>query len=119
MQHRASVLANHAHRLRQMPTDSEARLWRVLRSSQLGVAFRRQVVLLGFIVDFFAPAVRLVVEVDGEYHALRQKPDDSRDRKLRLAGYRVLRVEAKRVHQDLAAVVSLAMAELSPSPRER
>jgi very-short-patch-repair endonuclease len=64
MHHRAVVLAAHADRLRQAPTDSEARLWSALRSSQLGVAFRRQVVLLGFIVDFFAPAVRIVVEFD-------------------------------------------------------
>ena len=45
------TLALHAHTMRQAPTDSEARLWRALRSSQLGVAFRRQVPLLGFIAD--------------------------------------------------------------------
>ena len=91
MSHRAVVLAAHAHRLRQAPTESEARLWRALRASQLGVPFRRQVVLLGFIVDFFAPSERLVVEVDGGYHVQRRRADQSRDRKLLRAGYRVLR----------------------------
>ncbi len=51
-----------------------------LRSSQLGVAFRRQVPLLGFIADFYAPSARLVVEVDGGYHARRVSADARRDR---------------------------------------
>ena len=43
MSNNKSTLDLHAHTMRQAPTDSEARLWRELRSSQLGVAFRRQV----------------------------------------------------------------------------
>ena len=103
-------LATHAHRLRQAPTDSEARLWRALRSSQLGVAFRRQVPLRGFIVDFFAPAIRLVVEVDGGYHARRKGADARRDRKLARAGYRVIRIEAELVMRDLDAAVAMVAA---------
>ena len=49
------TLAAYAHHHRQAPTDSEARLWSVLRSSAQGARFRRQVPLLGFIVDFLAP----------------------------------------------------------------
>ena len=107
MSKRQQVLAEHAHRLRQQPTDSEARLWRALRGSQLGQPFRRQVVLLGFIVDFFCPKARLVVEVDGGYHARRVGADAKRDRRLNRAGYRVLRVDAQAVHRDLAAVLQL------------
>ena len=77
---RQQVLAEHAHRLRQQHTDSEARLLRALRASQLGQPFRRQVVLLGFIVDFFCPKARLVVEVDGGYHARRVGADAKRER---------------------------------------
>jgi len=54
MSNNKHTLALHAHTMRQARTDSEARLWRVLRSSQLGVAFRRQVPLPGFIADFYA-----------------------------------------------------------------
>src|SRR4051812_42560253 len=54
MSNNKAVIALHAHEMRQARTDSEARLWRALRSSQLGVAFRRQVPLLGFIADFYA-----------------------------------------------------------------
>jgi very-short-patch-repair endonuclease len=102
----SSTLNAHAHRMRQSPTDSEATLWRALRARQLGVEFRRQVPVLDFIVDFLAPAARLVVEVDGGYHALRERADARRDEKLRRAGYRVLRVHADSVRGALPAVLS-------------
>ena len=107
------ILAAHAHRLRQAPTDSEARLWRALRSSQLGVAFRRQVPVLGFIVDFYAPAARLVVEVDGGYHARRTNADASRDRKLGRAGYRVVRLPAEVVMCSLPTAILALRTALS------
>lgn len=108
-------LALHAHTMRQAPTDSEARLWRALRSSQLGVAFRRQVPLLGFIADFYAPSIRLIVEVDGGYHARRGSADSRRDRKLARAGYRVVRLQAELVMRDLqAAVVAVRRALSGP-----
>jgi len=109
---RQQILAEHAHRLRLEPTDSEARLWRALRASQLGPPFRRQVVLLGFILDFFCPKARLVVEVDGGYHEQRVAADANRDRKLKRAGYRVVRVDAELVHQDLEAVLRLIALHL-------
>ena len=92
--------------MRHAPTDTEAALWRALRSSQLGVAFRRQVPVLSFIVDFLAPSARLVVEVDGGYHAGRLRADARREQKLRRAGYRVLRLDAELVRRDLHAAVA-------------
>jgi very-short-patch-repair endonuclease len=74
-------------------TESEAKLWEAIRGRKLGVQFRRQVVLLGrYIVDFYAPSLRLVVEVDGGYHRLRKSADARRDRELRRAGYTVVRL---------------------------
>ena len=52
--HRVSVLAARAQALREFATVSERRLWVELRSGQLGVSFRRQVVLGGrYIADFY------------------------------------------------------------------
>jgi very-short-patch-repair endonuclease len=83
---------------RRAMTPSELRLWSALKARQLGVQFRREVPLAGrYIVDFCAPSVRLVVEVDGACHALRSRADARRDAELRRIGYRVLRVEAARV----------------------
>jgi len=105
MSNTKDTLARHAHTMRQAPTDSEARLWRGLRASQLGVAFRRQVPLLGFIADFYAPSVRLIVEVDGGYHSRRATADARRDHTLTRAGYRIVRLEAELVTRDLPAAL--------------
>jgi very-short-patch-repair endonuclease len=76
------------------------------------VQFRRQVPLAGrYIVDFCAPSVRLVVEVDGAGHA-RRRADARRDAELRRLGYSVLRVEVARVMRDLQAVVARVRAAL-------
>jgi very-short-patch-repair endonuclease len=74
--------------------------------------FRRQVPLVGsaFIADFFAPALRLVVEVDGSAHEHRRRADARRDEKLRRLGYHVLRVDAALVMRDLAGAVAFVRA---------
>jgi very-short-patch-repair endonuclease len=84
---------------------AEAALWALLKGRALGVMFRRQVVVLDrYIADFLAPAVKVIVEVDGGYHARRERADARRDEKLRRAGYRVVRVPAELVHAPAEAV---------------
>ena len=65
-----------------------------------------------FIVDFFASAAGLIVEVDGGYHARRRCADASCDRKLRRLGYRVVRLEAELVLRGLPAAIALVRAAL-------
>jgi very-short-patch-repair endonuclease len=102
-----------AHDLRTTPTTSEARLWSALRCRQLGgVAFRRQVVIGPYIVDFLAPKARLVVEVDGGYHAERARQDARRDAELHELGYRVLRLPAQLVMHQLGQAVARIEAAL-------
>ena len=94
-------------------TESEARLWSALKARQLGVTFRRQVPVGGqFIADFLAPSVGLIVEVDGGYHARRERADERRDLKLVRLGFRVVRVSAELVLTELAAAVALVRAAL-------
>jgi very-short-patch-repair endonuclease len=99
--HKQQQLAAHAHRMRGAPSESERVLWQALRCCQLGTRFRQQVVLHGFIVDFFAPSARLVVEVDGAQHTRQRGADKRRDRALQAAGLTVLRLPAKVVLGDL------------------
>jgi very-short-patch-repair endonuclease len=76
------------------------------QGAAVGRAVRRQVPLAGrYIVDFCAPSVGLVVEVDGGYHEARTRADARRDAELRRLRYRVLRVEAALVMRDLHAIV--------------
>jgi very-short-patch-repair endonuclease len=99
--------------MRHSPTFEEAALWRLLKGEQLAVRFQRQVVIGPFIADFAAPAVRLVVEVDGGCHARRVRQDARRDEKLRRWGWRVLRFSSEAVlHRpsEVVAVIQTAVA---------
>lgn len=103
---RKQLLETRAHGMRHAPSPAEARLWHAIRCRQLGVEFRRQVVLADrYIADFLAREVRLVVEVDGAQHDQTRSADAKRDRFLLRLGYRTLRVAASEVHRDLAGVI--------------
>ena len=96
------------------PTASEALLFSAIRGKRLGVAFRRQQVIRGHIVDFLARKAKLVVEVDGDaYHARRAAADAARERKLVRAGYTVVRVPASLVERDLPRAVGIVKAALA------
>ena len=51
-----------ARRLRRDSTDVEMRLWQKLRNGQLGADFRRQHPAGSFVLDFYCPALRLVID---------------------------------------------------------
>lgn len=104
-----------ARSMRQEPTNSERLLWGELSGGKLGVWFRRQVVVGASIVDFMAPARKLVVEVDGGYHGdvRRQRSDARRDKRLERAGYRVLRLPAELVVTSLPQAVQLVRSALA------
>jgi very-short-patch-repair endonuclease len=104
---RAAELARRASEMRQHSTASEAKLWQALRGRQLGATFRRQVPIGAYIVDFLAPSVHLIVEVDGGYHGQRRQADARRERWLGRAGYRVVRLEAELVTRDVASAVAV------------
>jgi very-short-patch-repair endonuclease len=106
---RARLLRDHAARMRHAPTASEERLWHRLRGSQLGVVFRRQVVLGEHVVDFAASSVRLVVEVDGGYHAERVAADAKRDARLARAGWRVVKVAGDMPVEEAVARIVAAL----------
>ena len=102
-----------ARAMRSSLTPPEALVWVRIRGRQLGVVFRRQVPLLGrFVADFLAPAARLVIEVDGGYHAEQARADARRDAVLARAGYRVLRLDAAPVIRDIESAVALVRAAL-------
>jgi very-short-patch-repair endonuclease len=116
---RSQLLSERATRMRHDATPSEARLFEAVRSGQLGVAFRRQVPVLGrYIVDLLAPELRLVVEIDGAYHEARRDADARRDRALVRAGYRVLRLDASLVMRDTGAAVARVRQAIDELPQE-
>jgi len=94
-----------AKELRRDMTPAEKILWEELRANKLGVHFRRQQVIAGFIVDFYCHKSALVVEVDGDIHDLQQEEDARREKALREMGLRVVRFENDEVMRNLRAVV--------------
>lgn len=79
--------------MRKDPTKAEDLLWSLLRGKQLGVKFRRQHPMCGLVLDFYAPRVRLAIELDGRGHAEMQQVqrDRERDAVLQAQGIRVMR----------------------------
>jgi very-short-patch-repair endonuclease len=112
-----ALLASRSRLMRFEPSPEEAALWRALQGRRLGVAFRRQVPLLGrFVADFFAREARLVVEVDGAGHLRRRGADARRDEKLRRAGYQVLRLPAELVRREPAVALARIRVALATRP---
>ncbi|MBE7478906.1 MAG: DUF559 domain-containing protein [Polyangiaceae bacterium] len=69
--------------------------------------------LLGqYIADLAVPSARLVIEVDGPYHAARAAADARRDRELGRRGWRVLRLPAELVAKDVAEAVARVRSAL-------
>lgn len=95
-----------ARALRLNPTKAERVLWQVLRRDALGLRFRRQMpVLKRFILDFYAPSIRLAVEVDGSQHA-DSHADGTRTHLLNAHGISVLRFWNNDVLQNLSGVTA-------------
>ena len=86
----------------------EGMLWQVLRRRPDGFKFRRQHPIGRCIVDFYCPATRLVIEVDGESHSMAEHPqrDRRRDEWLCGQGLRVIRFAAADVMNDPGSVVT-------------
>ena len=82
-----------AREFRRDMTPAEAILWQELRGNKLGVHFRRQQVIAGFIVDFYCHKAGLVIELDGSVHGgNEQKENDAeRDKVLSEMGLRIVR----------------------------
>jgi very-short-patch-repair endonuclease/putative sterol carrier protein len=110
----------------------EVKLWALLRRSPSGIRFRRQHPVGPYVADFYCPAAKLIIEIDGISHDLGDRPalDLRRDNYVRQLGLSVLRIPAADVLNDVTAVADglialcreavgpppLSCAERSPSP---
>jgi very-short-patch-repair endonuclease len=108
-----------ARQLRQHLTPAEVQLWNALQRRQLvGLRFRCQHPVGRFIVDFYCPSCKLVIEVDGDIHSQQLAYDEARTEQLQSFGYRVLRFTNEEVLSDLQNVLAciLKAAEIATSP---
>ncbi len=94
-----------ARELRHEMTPAEKILWNELRGNKLGVHFRRQQIIAGFIVDFYCHKVALVIEVDGDIHDLQKEEDAQREQVLSEMGLRIIRFRNNEVEKNLTGVL--------------
>jgi very-short-patch-repair endonuclease len=98
----------HLSELRREMTPAERTLWNWLRDRKLaGLKFRRQYPVGSFVLDFYAPSIRLVVEVDGDVHDLPEMREYDARRQAWLAGQgmHVLRFTNGEVIDELSDVL--------------
>jgi very-short-patch-repair endonuclease len=111
-----------ARRLRREATDAERKLWFFLRDKRFGgLRWRRQQPIGPYVVDFFCPSERLIVELDGGQHGDERVKayDDDRTRWLQARGYRVIRLWNVDFLEDPATAVDFLwsqMRQATPHP---
>lgn len=111
-------LKANARKLRGAMTDAEQKLWQCLRRKQInGWQFYRQKPLGSYIVDFYCPAVHLVIEIDGSQHfeAKHKLADQQRDEYMNQLGLQVLRFDNRQVLLETDAVVEI-ISRIPPGP---
>ena len=101
-------LKSHRKSLRKDLTIAEAFLWKQLKNSQFeGKKFRRQQSIGPYIVDFYCPEEKLVIELDGEVHnnIISSDYDDKRTEYMEANGIRVIRFENKQLFESFDMVM--------------
>lgn len=107
-----SSLKTTARALRSNMTPTEKMIWFAIRGKKLlGIQFYRQKTLGSYIVDFYAPAVNLIVEIDGAHHLTAEnvEQDQFRDTVLNQLGLRVLRFSNFQVKNTFSTVIEAIM----------
>lgn len=97
-----------ARDLRKNMTDAERLVWSKVRRKQVnGHQFYRQKVIENYIVDFYCPKAKLVIEIDGGHHYSDKavEKDKLRDKNLESLGIRVLRFSNLDVLKNIEGVM--------------
>ena len=105
--------------LRENMTDAERHLWAKIRMKQLkGYQFYRQKPTGDYIVDFFCPRAKLVIELDGSHHLVGEKIEHDRIRVEHLSslGLRVMRFTNTDVLTHINGVIESIIENMEKIP---
>lgn len=108
-------LKGYARVLRKNSTDAERLVWSRIRRSQLrDYQFYRQRIIGNYIVDFYCPKRRLIIELDGGQHYGEEglRKDKIRDAYLKNMGLKILRFSDRDVFKNLIGVLERIYEEL-------
>ena len=100
-------LASRRKSLRNNMPAPEQRIWYFIKSKQLGYKFRRQYSFGNYIVDFYCPELRLVVEIDGDSHGTEESVlyDKKRSEYLESAGVLIKRYNNGDIMKNIEGVI--------------
>ncbi|MFT5963728.1 MAG: very-short-patch-repair endonuclease [Flavobacterium sp.] len=105
----SGIIFSNAKKLRENPTEAEEVMWLSLRNNQLdGYKFRRQHPLLNYVADFYCHQLKLVIEIDGEYHQTveQKKLDNERTENIEFQGLKLMRFTNEEVISNISAVLN-------------
>jgi very-short-patch-repair endonuclease len=101
--------------LRNIVSDAERLLWSALKGSRLlGYKFRRQQGIGRYVVDFYCPAKKLAIEIDGATHWTKEEQERDRDRQMYIEALdiRVLRFTNDEVYTNKDGVLDAILLVL-------
>jgi very-short-patch-repair endonuclease len=106
MLHYDPKLKRRSRELRKNSTLAEVLLWNQLKGSKMmGYSFLRQRPIYKYIVDFYCPRLKLVIEIDGDSHRNKFERDQTRQKDLEELGLSVVRFHDRDVKRDMANVL--------------
>ncbi len=111
--HNSKNLLDRRRELRKLPTQAEKILWNELRGNKLGVRFRREHSIDGYILDFYCFEARLILELDGPIHDFNKEYDEVRDKFFKDLGYQTLRIKNEEITENLDATTKAIEETLS------
>jgi very-short-patch-repair endonuclease len=104
-----------ARTLRQAQTEAEKKVWEILRNRKFNnYKFRRQHVIEGFILDFYCPALKLGIEVDGGIHTRRKDYDRLRQDIIESENIIIVRINNQELPKNRKLVLEKIKEKLTP-----
>jgi very-short-patch-repair endonuclease len=94
-------------KLRNNCTKAEYVLWKQIRNSQVGYKFRRQQSIGKYIVDFYCPETKLIIELDGSIHGEKEVAERDIEKQcfLESNGLILVRYRNEQIKYDLDSVL--------------
>ena len=98
-------LKKHAVKMRKNQTDEENKVWYQILKGRTP-KFHRQRIIGNYIVDFYCPKLKLIIEIDGYQHYYEEniEYDNKRSEYLESLGFCILRIDNSEINKDIEEV---------------
>jgi len=103
----SNIIFENAKALRNRLTDAERLLWEQINAKKLGVKFRRQHPISFFIADFYCHEKKLIIELDGSIHNVKEVLENDLQRQAAIEAFeiKVIRFKNEEIYKNLNKVL--------------